>query len=62
MQVLKGIDHFGNPQIHDERIIQKLQIRGKRVLTESTSQNIQPVAGSCNHSNECHAPYHFFTI
>jgi len=44
MQVLKGRDLLRNLHVH-ERIILKLQIKGKRVLIESTAQDMKPGVG-----------------
>ena len=44
MQVLKGRDLLRNLHVH-ERIILKLQIKGKRVLTESTGPGHETCGG-----------------
>jgi len=45
MQVLKGRDLLRNLHVH-ERIKLKLQIKGKRVLTESMAQDLKPGVGT----------------
>jgi hypothetical protein len=51
MQVLKGRDLLRNLHVHG-MIILKLQIKGRRVLTESTAQDMKPGVGPYNHGNE----------
>jgi len=51
MQVLKGRGLLRNLHVH-ERIMLKLQIKGERVLTESTAQDMKPGVDPCNHGNE----------
>jgi len=51
VQVPKGRNLLRNLHVH-ERIILKLQIKGKEVLTDSTAQDMKPGVGPCNHGNE----------
>jgi len=51
MQVLKGRGLLRNLHVH-ERIMLKLQIKGKRVLTESMDQDMKPGMDPSNHGYE----------
>jgi hypothetical protein len=51
MRVPKGRKLLRNLHVH-ERIILKLQVRGKEVLTDSMAQDMKPGVGPCNHGNK----------